>query len=143
MSRQSTKARQKAVRVRRAIPFVASGWFEEEVKMMTVYWTSTYFVKLAKREEFISAMKKQKEHIAKHRQEFKEVKSWRLYTQVYGGTYMSFIDIWEYDSQADLDKYESEWAPGGRLAEFGAAYVNLVVGETMSSLIWKPELELD
>jgi hypothetical protein len=125
-----------------SIQDTASGWFEEEVKMMTVYWASTYFVKLAKREEFISAMKKQKEHIAKHRQEFKEIKSWRLYTQVYGGTYMSFIDIWEYDSQADLDKYEPEWAPGGRLAEFGAAYMNLVEGETMSSLIWKPELEL-
>jgi len=110
---------------------------------MTVYWAGMYFVRTEKREEFLSAMKKQKEHIAKNRKEFREIKSWRLFTQVYGGTYMSFIDIWEYDSIAALEKYESEWWPGGRLAEFGAAYVNLVEGGTMSSLIWKPELELE
>jgi len=110
---------------------------------MTVYWVSTYCVKLEKREEFLSAMKKQKEHIAKNRKEFKEIKSWRLYTQVYGGTYMSFIDIWEYDSVAVLDKYESEWWPAGRLAEFGRAYANLAEGETMTSFIWRSELELE
>jgi len=113
------------------------------VKMMTVYWVGTYFVKAEKREEFISAMKKQKEHIAKNREEFKEIKSWRLFTQVYGGTYMSFIDIWEYDSLAACEKYESEWGPSGRLAEFGVAYGNLVEGETMSDSIWRPEMELD
>jgi len=110
---------------------------------MTVYWASTYFVRIEKREEFLSAMKKQKEHIAKNRKEFREIKSWRLYTQIYGGTYMSFVDVWEYDSLAALDKYESEWGPGGRLAEFGKAYMNLVEGEMMSSMIWKPELELE
>jgi nitrate/nitrite transporter NarK len=111
--------------------------------MMTVYWASTYFVRTEKREEFLAAMKKQKEYIAKNRKEFKEIKSWRLYTQIYGGTFMSFIEMWEYDSMAACDKYESEWFHGGRLAEFGAAYVKLVEGGTMSSLIWKPELELE
>ncbi len=110
---------------------------------MTVYWVSTYSVRYEKREEFLSAMKKQKEHIAKNRKEFREIKSWRLYTQVYGGSYMSFIDIWEYDSMAACDKYESEWLPGGRLAEFGAAYANLIEGGAMSSFIWRPELELN
>lgn len=109
---------------------------------MTVYWVSTYSVKPGKREEFLSAMKKQKEQIEKHRKEFKEVKSWRLYTQVYGDDYMSFMDVWEYDNMAALDKFESEWLPGGRLAEYGAAYAKVMEGGAMSSFIWRSELEL-
>jgi hypothetical protein len=111
------------------------------VKLTTVYWACTYSVKHDKREEFLSAMKRMKEHIARNRQEFREIKSWRLLTQIYGGTYLSFIDIWEYDSMAACDKFESEWLPGGRLAEFEAVYADLVEG--VSSFIWRPELELD
>jgi hypothetical protein len=110
-------------------------------KTMSIYWVSTYSVKSEKREEFLSVMKKQREFIAKNRKEFKELKSWRLLTQVYGCDYMSFIDIWEYDSMASLEKYEAEWVPGGRLAEFGTAYVKLVEG-TMSSFVYKSESEL-
>jgi len=125
------------------IPSSASRAVEEEVKLTTVYWVSTYSVKPERREEFLAEMKKQKEYITKNRKEFKEIKSWRLYVQVYGGSYLSFIDIWEYDSLAICDKYDSEWMPGGRLEKFGTAYVNLVESGTMSSLIWKPELEMD
>jgi len=41
------------------IPSSASRAVEEEVKLTTVYWVSTYSVKPERREEFLAAMKKQ------------------------------------------------------------------------------------
>jgi len=82
-----------------------------------VYWMSMYSVKPHRRDEFKEAMKKQKEFIAKRRKEFTEIMAWRLHTQVYGGSFLSFIDIWEYDSLAECDRFNQEWMAGGRLVE--------------------------
>jgi len=109
---------------------------------MSIFTVATYYVRPEDRKKYLAAMEKLRKRLAKDRRTFRSVKSWRLFSQMYGGIYTSFVDIWEYESMAAQEKFEREWMEGGKLEEFGEVYLRLVKGSTMSWSIWSPVMEL-
>jgi hypothetical protein len=75
---------------------------------MSIFVVETCMVKPDKIEAFKLLM----ERVRKYKQEklelFKEVKSWKLYKQMFGGGIAgAYVSIWEYENLTDLDK---NWA---------------------------------
>jgi hypothetical protein len=110
---------------------------------MSIFSVGTYYVKPENRNKFLATMEKLRKYMTKNKKMFRGVKSWRLFSQIYGGTYTAFVDIWEYDNMAVLDRLEPEWMSGGKLEQFGDVYLKLVEGQTMSWSIWNPVLQYE
>jgi len=123
---------QKAVRVREAIPHVASGWFEEEVKLLAFINVGMYTVRQEKKEEFLALSKRISDHMKGSKLLSEAIKSRRLFTRCMGGTYGEFIDVWEFRNWTDYDKYLRSYAEDEVWGGFWKEFMLLVEPSTQS-----------
>jgi hypothetical protein len=72
---------------------------------MTVFRVETYAIKPEKREEYLAIMKKWVAYIKKNKEECKELKSWRLFSQMIGGNSGGYVEMGEFESLADFEKF--------------------------------------
>lgn len=71
---------------------------------MSVFVVETYVVKPEKQGEYQTLIQNLLEYKKQNPQLFKEVKSFRLFHQMFGGLAGAYIEMWEFDSMADLEK---------------------------------------
>jgi len=71
---------------------------------MTVFVIETYAVKQEKQAEFKSLLKRFLRFMKENPALFKEMKSWKLFTQTFGSISGAYIEQVEYDSLADHEK---------------------------------------
>jgi hypothetical protein len=64
----------------------------------------TYVVKPDKLGEFTAFCKKKETYMKKRPDLFKEVKSHKLFSQMLGGNWGGYVEIWEAKSLADIEK---------------------------------------
>jgi hypothetical protein len=76
---------------------------------MTVFMVATYLVKPEKRQEFMSFWQRFLKYVKDNPETFKEVKSLKLFTQMYGGTYGGYVEMWEFDKLTELAKHFEKW----------------------------------
>jgi hypothetical protein len=91
---------------------------------MTILVMSTWFVKPEKQDEFNRLWKKLLGLMKKKPKMFKEVKSIKLFTQTFGGTAGSQVELVEYESLAD---YEALQARLMKKKEFMKLYQELML----------------
>ena len=105
---------------------------------MAVFKVETYVVRPEKHVEYMSAMKKWTEYIKKNKQKCKELKSWRLFSQMFGGTAGGYVEIAEFESLADLEKFLHRIFHGNEksIAEIVAGFTSSVVPGTYSVNVW-------
>ena len=77
---------------------------------MTVLNVVTYFVKPEKRQQFISFWQRWVKYVKDNPETFRELKSLKLFTQMYGGTYGGYVEMWEFDNLEELAKHMAKWA---------------------------------
>src|SRR3990170_7192714 len=72
---------------------------------MTVFEVGTYVIKPEKREEYMAIIKKWAAYIKKNREKCKELKSWKLFAQMLGGNSGGYVEMGEFESLADFEKF--------------------------------------
>jgi len=72
---------------------------------MTIFRVETYVIKPEKQEEYMAIMKKWVAYIKKNKEKCQELKSWRLFSQMIGGNSVGYVEMGEFESLADFEKF--------------------------------------
>jgi len=81
---------------------------EQEFGKMTYLAISTYIVKPEKQGDFMRFWKSYLDYMKKNPEMFKEVKSLKLYTQVFGGISGAYVELLEFESLTDQETLEKK-----------------------------------
>ena len=105
---------------------------------MGVFMVETYVVKSEKRDEFMPALKEFLAYKEKHSALFKGLKSWKLFRQDYGALSGMYVEMWEFDSLADLEKNTARIFKEGGMKKISQGFHQLIEPATYSANIWTP-----
>jgi len=96
----------------------------------------TYVVKPEKQTEFVAFGKKFDEWREKNREKLKEVKSWRLFSQMFGGNFGGYVEAWEFENMADCEKWTNRAMQDEEFLTIYNEFARLIVPATHSINIW-------
>ncbi|MCP8308521.1 MAG: hypothetical protein H3Z54_07485 [archaeon] len=104
---------------------------------MTIFLVETYVVKPERQADFMAYKKKLSQWMEKHSELFKEVKSYRMFSQMLGGNWGGYVEMWEFENLADFEKcnnkhLQSEYLTKQVVPELAA----FVVPATYSASVW-------
>jgi hypothetical protein len=71
---------------------------------MSIFKVERYLVRPERSANYHQVIEKWKAYIKKNKEECRELKSWRLFSEVIGGNVNGFIEMWEFESLADYEK---------------------------------------
>ena len=106
---------------------------------MNVVNISTYMIKYEKQTEFQALIKKFLKFKKANPKAFEGVRSFRLFQQEYGGVVGSYIEMWEFRSKEEMEKFNAtmmklmknkEWK------EIDTEFNKMVDHATLTSSIW-------
>lgn len=104
-------------------------------KMNKVY-VSTYLIKYEKQTEFQTMMKKFLKFKKANPKVFEGVKSFRLFQQEFGGVYGSYVEMWEFKSKEDMEKFNATMMKRREMKEIDAEFQKMVDHATLTSSMW-------
>jgi len=81
---------------------------KQEFGKMTYLAISTYIVKPEKQGDFMRFWKSYLNYMKKNPEMFKEVKSLKLYTQMFGGISGAYVELLEFESLTDQETLEKK-----------------------------------
>ena len=105
---------------------------------MSVFLVETYVVQGEKRAEFTSFHPEFLKYKEDHPQLFDGVKSWKLYKQDVGQPAGLYIEMWEYESLAQMEEVNARIFADERMKRFDAEFHQSVEPATFSASIWSP-----
>jgi hypothetical protein len=97
----------------------------------------TYVVKPGKQEELMSLLQRMREYKEKNPRGFKEMKSKRLFSQMFGGVAGGYVELNEFDSLADAETYFARTAKDEGYMKLYQEALQLVVPATYSLNVWR------
>jgi len=107
---------------------------------MTVVSVSTYVIKYEKQAEFQALMKQFLKFKKANPKAFEGVKSFRLFQQEIGGVYGSYVEMWEFKSKEDMDKFNAEMmknvTKNKEMKKIDTEFQKMVDHTTLTSSIW-------
>ena len=104
---------------------------------MTIFVVETYVVKPGKQRELILLLQRMREYKEKNPEGFKEMKSKRIFSQMFGGVAGGYVELNEFDSLADAEKYIARTDKDEGFMKLLQEALQLVVPGTYSLNIWK------
>jgi len=108
---------------------------------MTVFLVETYVIKPETQAEFAAYKKKWKKFFAYkegHLQRFKEVKSYKILAQMLGGNWGGYVEMWEFENLAELEKWMSKIMKSDYMTKLAPEFASLEVPASRSMNIWNP-----
>jgi len=108
----------------------------KEDEKMSVFVVETYLVKPEGQEEFKSLIQRLLEYKEENPRLFKEVKSFKLFHQMFGGLAGAYIEMWEFDSIADLEKCWTRENKDEGFMKIHKDFLRLIDPATFSMKIW-------
>ena len=102
---------------------------------MSVFVVETYVVKAEKREEFTPRLNEFLKYKEDHPHLFPGLKSWKLYRQDIGRPAGLYIEIWEYESLAQMDQDRTCEEDEG-MRRISSGFHQLVDPVTFSASVW-------
>ena len=104
---------------------------------MSVFVIESYVVKLGKQEELMSLLQRIRKYKEENPERFKEMKSKRIFSQMFGGISGGYIEMNEFDNMADAEKYMARvFKDKGFMKLYQEAKL-LLVPATYSLNVWK------
>lgn len=103
---------------------------------MSVLMIEEYLVKPDKQGEYKVLMQRLLAYKKENPKLFKEVKSFRFFHQMFGGSAGAYIEMWEFASMADLEKCEMKESKNEEFMKIHKEFVLLVEPTTFSIRIW-------
>ena len=105
---------------------------------MSVFVVETYVVKAEKRAEFTPLLNEFLKYKKDHAQLFGGLKSWKLYKQDFGAIAGMYIEVWEYENMADMEKINQRIFEDEGMKKIQSAFHQLIEPATFSVNIWSP-----
>lgn len=105
---------------------------------MSIFVVETYVVRAEKLGEFTPALNEFLKYKETHTELFKGLKSWKLFKQEYGGISGLYIEMWEYDSLADMERITARIFSDEGMKKISQGFHQLVEPATFSTSIWYP-----
>lgn len=102
---------------------------------MTIFVVETYVVKPEKLSEFAAYKEKWKKFFAKW---LKEVKSYKMFTQLFGGNWGGYVEMWEFENLADCEMFFNRVMQSDYTTKLYPEFASLVVPATYSISAWNP-----
>jgi len=108
---------------------------------MAIFMLEQYVIKSDKMNEFTVFLKKYLPWIQKRRADlYKEVKSHKMISQMFGGNFGKYMEIWEYESLADCEKCFSRLMQDKELmTEIFPEFASYFAPATHTIEIWNSE----
>jgi len=103
---------------------------------MNVVIVSTYVIKYEKRTEFQALTKQFLKFKKTNPKAFEEVKSFRLFQQEYGGVYGSYVEMWEFKSKEEMEKFNARMMKNKEMKKIDTEFQKMVDHTTVTSSIW-------
>jgi len=103
---------------------------------MVVYLVNTWVVKSEKQEEFMPIWRKFLRYIKENPDKTRELKSTKLFTQTYGGTTGAYVELAEFDSLADCEKFYARLSKDEEWAKIDQEFMLLIDPATLSTNVW-------
>jgi len=105
---------------------------------MTLFKVETYVIKPEKLDEYRTIMKKWVSYIKKNEEKCKELKSWKLFSQMTGDTSGGYVEMSEFESLADFEKFMHRIFHGNDklIAMIVSGFTTCVLSGTYSMNIW-------
>jgi hypothetical protein len=109
---------------------------QKESSEMSVFVVETYLVLPEKREKFKSLMQRLLQYKEENPKLFEEVRSLKLFTQVFGGIAGTNIELWEFDSMTDIEKCWKREDKDEGFMKIHQQFLQLIDPTTFSMRIW-------
>ncbi|HVP17033.1 MAG TPA: hypothetical protein VMT42_06675 [candidate division Zixibacteria bacterium] len=103
---------------------------------MTIFKVETYIIKPEKQEEYMALVKKWTAYM-KNKEKCKELKSWKLFSQMIGGTTGAYFEMGEFENLADFEKLMDRIEKDKEFQTIMSSWNSSVVLGTYSISIWK------
>lgn len=104
---------------------------------MSVFVIETYVVKLGKQEELMSLLHRIRKYKEENPERFKEMKSKRIFSQMFGGISDGYIEMNEFDNMADAEKYMTRVSKDKGFMKLYQEAKLLLVPATYSLNVWR------
>ena len=104
---------------------------------MSVFVIETYVVKPGKQEELISLLQRIRKYKEQNPERFKEMKSKRIFSQMFGGLSGGYIEMNEFDNMADAEKYMTRISEDKGFMKLYHEAKLLLVPATYSLNVWR------
>jgi len=105
---------------------------------MTVFVVETYVVKPEKQAEFKSLLKRFLRFMKENPTLFKEIKSWKLFTQTFGSISGAYVEQIEYDSLAEHEKCHTRLLKDKEFMKLYQEAMTLIDATTFSMSAMEP-----
>jgi hypothetical protein len=107
---------------------------------MAVVSVSTYVIRYEKQAEFQALMKQFLKFKKANPKAFEGVKSFRFFQQEYGGVYGSYVEMWEFKSKEDMEKFNArmmkDMMKNKEMKKIDAEFQKMVDHTTLTQSIW-------
>jgi len=103
---------------------------------MNIVVVSTYVVKYEKRTEFQALVKQFLKFKKANPKAFEGLKSFRLFQQEYGGVVGSYVEMWEFKSKEEMEKFTARIMKNKEMKEIDTEFNKMIDHTTLTQSIW-------
>jgi hypothetical protein len=109
---------------------------------MNKVYVSTYVVKYEKQKEFQASVKPALKQFLKYKKTnpkaFEGLKSWRLFQQEYGGVAGTYVEMWEFKSIEEMEKFNARMMKDKEMKKIYAPeeFNKMIDHTTVTQSIW-------
>ncbi|UCC33733.1 MAG: hypothetical protein JSW53_01650 [Candidatus Bathyarchaeota archaeon] len=93
-------------------------------------------VKPERRAEFKDLMQRVRKYKEENPELFREVKSWRLFRQMFGGAAGAYVSMWEFESFVDLERCWAKEEKDEAFQKMHQELLQLIYPTTFTMKIW-------
>jgi hypothetical protein len=104
---------------------------------MSIFNVVSFVVRPEKQNKATQLLKELKEHFFSNKELYKEIKSMNFFTQLYGGTFGTYIDLEEYDSFAACEEAQKTMEKDKVVMKIYKELIELLEPSTYSINVWK------
>ena len=104
---------------------------------MSIFNVVTFVVRPEKQNKATQLLKELKEHFFNKKEVYKEIKSMNFFTQLYGGTYGTYVDLEEYDSFEACEEAQKTMEKDEVVMKIYQELIELLEPSTYSINVWK------
>ncbi len=103
---------------------------------MSVFVVETYVVRAEKESKFEPALKEFLEFKERHEDLFAGLKSWKLFKQEFGAIGGMYIEMWEYEDIAEMDRISTRIFSAEGMKRIQSGFHLLIEPSTFSTSLW-------
>jgi len=103
---------------------------------MSVFVVDTHVVKPEKQEQYVPLMQRLRKYMREKPDTFKEVKSWKVFAQMFGGIAGGYVQLWEFGNMSEVEKSLTKMFKDKGFMEIKQEFDRLIEPITHSWNVW-------